>query len=380
VGARAVKLFLIAGEPSGDRLGAALMAGLKALVPAVRFEGVGGPLMQAEGMQSLFPMEELAVMGIAEVLPKYRALKRRIAEAADAVLAAEPAALVTIDSPDFCLRVARIVKQARPDLKTIHYVAPSVWAWRPRRAAKMAQVIDHVLALLPFEPSYMTAAGMTCDFVGHPVVAETLAPGADVAALRTDLGSGPVLLALPGSRKGEVTRLAPVIGGVLALLKARHPDLRVVLPTVRGVAGLVRDLTAAWPVQPCIVTDAVQKRAAFGVADVALAASGTVSLELAAAGVPMVIAYDMHPLTMWLMQRMALVDTVTLVNLVSDTRVVPEFLGSRCRPELIAPAVLTLLDGGTAPQRAAMAVTMQRLGQAGEAPGLRAARSILAVL
>jgi len=375
-----VKLFLIAGEPSGDRLGAALMAGLKALVPAVRFEGVGGPLMQAEGMQSLFPMEELAVMGIAEVLPKYRALKRRIAEAADAVLAAEPAALVTIDSPDFCLRVARIVKQARPDLKTIHYVAPSVWAWRPRRAAKMAQVIDHVLALLPFEPSYMTAAGMTCDFVGHPVVAETLAPGADVAALRTDLGSGPVLLALPGSRKGEVTRLAPVIGGVLALLKARHPDLRVVLPTVRGVAGLVRDLTAAWPVQPCIVTDAVQKRAAFGVADVALAASGTVSLELAAAGVPMVIAYDMHPLTMWLMQRMALVDTVTLVNLVSDTRVVPEFLGSRCRPELIAPAVLTLLDGGTAPQRAAMAVTMQRLGQAGEAPGLRAARSILAVL
>jgi len=263
VGARAVKLFLIAGEPSGDRLGAALMAGLKALVPAVRFEGVGGPLMQAEGMQSLFPMEELAVMGIAEVLPKYRALKRRIAEAADAVLAAEPAALVTIDSPDFCLRVARIVKQARPDLKTIHYVAPSVWAWRPRRAAKMAQVIDHVLALLPFEPSYMTAAGMTCDFVGHPVVAETLAPGADVAALRTDLGSGPVLLALPGSRKGEVTRLAPVIGGVLALLKARHPDLRVVLPTVRGVAGLVRDLTAAWPVQPCIVTDAVQKRAAF---------------------------------------------------------------------------------------------------------------------
>lgn len=375
-----MKLFLIAGEPSGDRLGAALMAGLKALVPAVRFEGVGGPLMQAEGMQSLFPMEELAVMGIAEVLPKYRALKRRIAEAADAVLAAEPAALVTIDSPDFCLRVARIVKQARPDLKTIHYVAPSVWAWRPRRAAKMAQVIDHVLALLPFEPSYMTAAGMTCDFVGHPVVAETLAPGADVAALRTDLGSGPVLLALPGSRKGEVTRLAPVIGGVLALLKARHPDLRVVLPTVRGVAGLVRDLTAAWPVQPCIVTDAVQKRAAFGVADVALAASGTVSLELAAAGVPMVIAYDMHPLTMWLMQRMALVDTVTLVNLVSDTRVVPEFLGSRCRPELIAPAVLTLLDGGTAPQRAAMAVTMQRLGQAGEAPGLRAARSILAVL
>ena len=138
-----MKLFLVAGEPSGDRLGAALMAGLKTLNPAVRFDGIGGPLMQAEGLSSLFPMEELAVMGIAEVLPKYRALKRRIAEAAHAVLAAEPAALITIDSPDFCLRVARIVKDAAPDLKTIHYVAPSVWAWRPKRAVKMARVIDH---------------------------------------------------------------------------------------------------------------------------------------------------------------------------------------------------------------------------------------------
>jgi lipid-A-disaccharide synthase len=370
-----VKLFLIAGEPSGDRLGAALMAGLQSLAP-VRFAGVGGPLMQGRGLTSLFPMEELSVMGIAEVLPKYRHLKRRIRQTAEAVLASGAACLVTIDSPDFCLRVAKLVKAANPAFRTIHYVAPSVWAWRPGRAQKMARVIDHVLALLPFEPPYMTAAGMTCDFVGHPVVAEPLATGAERAALA---GPGPLLLALPGSRRGEVTRLAPVFGQVVARLKARHPGLRVALPTVRGVAGLVRDLTADWPVVPQVIEDLALKRGAFAAADVALAASGTVSLELAATGCPMVIAYDMHPLTLWLMRRAALIDTVTLVNLVSDTRVVPEFIGSDCRPEKITPALEDVLADPAA-QKAAMALTMERLGRGGEPPGLRAARSVQAFL
>jgi lipid-A-disaccharide synthase len=370
-----LKLFLIAGEPSGDRLGAALMAGLKSLAP-VNFAGIGGPLMQAEGMESLFPMEELSVMGIAEVLPKYLHLKRRIREAAEAVLASGAEALVTIDSPDFCLRVAALVKAAKPQMRTIHYVAPSVWAWRPGRAAKMARVIDHVLALLPFEPPYMTAAGMTCDFVGHPVVAEPLASEAEKAAFA---GPGPLLLALPGSRKSEVTRLAPVFGGVVAALKALHPDLRVALPTVRGVADLVTDLTAGWAVRPEIITDVARKRGAFAAADVALAASGTVSLELAANNCPMVIAYDMHPVTLWLMRRAALIDTVTLVNLVSDTRVVPEFIGPDCKPEKIVPAIEALLADPFA-QEVAMSLTMERLGRGGEAPGLRAARSVLRAL
>jgi lipid-A-disaccharide synthase len=370
-----LKLFLIAGEPSGDRLGAALMAGLTSLVTA-EFTGIGGPLMQAEGMESLFPMEELSVMGIAEVLPKYFHLKRRIGEAAEAALASGAEAIVTIDSPDFCLRVAKIIKAARPDFRTIHYVAPSVWAWRPGRAAKMARVIDHVLALLPFEPPYMTAAGMTCDFVGHPVVAEPLASEAEKARFK---GKGPLLLALPGSRRSEVNRLAPVLGEVVGRLKAGHPGLRVALPTVRGVAGLVRDLTAEWPVVPEIIEDPAAKRGAFAAADAALAASGTVSLELAANGCPMVIAYDMHPISWWLMQRAALIDTVTLVNLVSETRAVPEFLGPACRADRIAPALEAVLADPSA-QRAAMALTMDRLGNGGEPPGLRAARSVLAAL
>jgi lipid-A-disaccharide synthase len=376
-----MKVFVIAGEASGDKLGAALMAGLRELRPDVTFEGVGGPLMQAQGLASLFPMEELSVMGLAEVLPKYAHLKRRIGECARAVLATRPDVLVTIDSPDFNLRVARLVKASAPELLTVHYVAPSVWAWRPGRARKMAGVIDHVLALLPFEPPYMTAAGMTCDFVGHPVVAEPVASSVEVQSFRMSFpGEGPFILALPGSRRAEVARLAPVFGKALALVRDVHPAARVLLPTLRSVAAMVEDLTADWPLRPLIVEAPEDRRAAFAAADVALAASGTVSLELAANAVPMVIAYDMNPVTMFLMRRMARVDTVTLVNLVSETRVVPEFLGDSCRADRIAPALLQLLAGG--PERdaqlAAMRLTMERLGQGGPSPGALAARSVLA--
>ncbi len=374
-----MKLFLVAGEPSGDRLGAALMAGLTQLAPGTTFDGIGGQEMARQGLHSRFPMHELSVMGLAEILPKYLPLKRRIAQTAAAVIAENPDALITIDSPDFTLRVAALVKAARPDLKTIHYVAPSVWAWRPGRAVKMARVIDHVLALLPFEPPYMTAAGMTCDFVGHPVVAERLATPRESDTMR---GSSPLILALPGSRRAEVTRLAPVIGTTLALLKPRFPGLRVALPTVPALGGLVRDLVRDWPVRPEVIEHPDRKRAAFGAADLAIAASGTVSLELAANAVPMVVAYDMHAVTLWLMRRMARVDTVTLVNLVSETRTVPEFIGRDCRAARIAPALARLLTdpGAQAAQRAAMALTMARLGQGGEAPGLRAARSVMAFL
>ncbi|MDK3020375.1 lipid-A-disaccharide synthase [Pseudodonghicola flavimaris] len=378
-----MRVFLIAGEPSGDRLGGALMAGLKALAPEVVFDGIGGPLMQAEGLTSRFPMDELSVMGLAEVLPKYFHLKRRIAETAQAALDTRPDVVIGIDSPDFCLRVAKLVK-AGSDIRTVHYVAPSVWAWRPGRAAKMAQVIDHVLALLPFEPPYMEAAGMACDFVGHPVVAEPVATGEEVAAFRGahGLGEAPVLLVLPGSRRGEVSRLAPVFGPALAQVLAARPDLRPVLPAAGPVVGLVRELTAGWAQAPLILDPGapeamIHKRAAFRTAELAMAASGTVALELAAAATPMVMAYDFNWLTWQIMQRMALIDTANLVNLVSETRVVPECLGPDCRADLIAETVLRELAAPQA-QHQAMALTMERLGQGGEAPGLRAARAVLA--
>ena len=383
-----MKLFILAGELSGDKLGAALMSGLKALCPDVTFVGVGGPAMMTEGLVSLFPMDELSVMGIAEVLPRYRALKRRLHQAAQRVLDDPPDALITIDSPDFSLRLAKLVK-AKSDIKTIHYVAPSVWAWRPGRAAKMARHVDHVLALLPFEPPYMEAAGMTCDFVGHPVVTDPVATDQEVAAFRADSGIGdaPLLLALPGSRRSEVNRLAPVFGEAVDRVAKAVPDLHVVLPAAEPVAGDVRSMACAWSTQVTVLDAAsdpngTRRKAAFKAADVALAASGTVSLELAANATPMVIAYDMNWLSWQIMSRLAKIDTVTLVNLVADATPIPEFLGPRCTPSLIADALVHVLsnDAAKAKQVTAMAETMTALGQGDEPPGMRAARSVLRAL
>ena len=377
-----MKFFLIAGEPSGDQLGAALMAGLQDLVPDVRFVGIGGEAMAAQGLDSLFPMAELSVMGLWEVLPKYRHLKRRIAETAQRVVTNSPDALITIDSPDFCQRVARAARAERPNLRTIHYVAPSVWAWRPGRALKMAEVVDHVLAILPFEPPLMQAAGMTCDFVGHPIATAQVAGPDEAALFRAGHGiapDSPVVLCLPGSRGGEVTRLLPRFGEALTDLRHQVPDMQVVVPTVAGVAEQVRHLAAGWPARPLVVEDAEGRRAAFAAADLALAASGTVSLDLAANRVPMVIGYDMAPLSRMLIGMLLKTDTVTLVNLVSDTRAVPEFLGRDCQPAPMAQALRRLLDDpvARAAQLDAMDLTMDRLGKGGEAPGLRAARSVL---
>ena len=379
-----MRIFLIAGEASGDRLGAALMAGLKQLAD-VQFEGIGGPMMEAEGLSSNFPMDDLSVHGLVEVLKQYPHLRRRLHEAANAVLASKPDVLITIDSPDFCLRVTKIVK-AKSDIRTVHYVAPSVWAWRPKRAERMASHIDQVLALLPFEPPYMEAAGMDCDFVGHPVVSEPQATPEQVAAFRESRGIGdaPLLMVLPGSRRSEVAQLTPIFGEALKEVCRARPDLRLVIPATEARAAQVRELTADWPGQPIIVAPdnrnpkvyAIEKAAAFGAADRALAASGTVSLELAAAGTPMLIAYDVHPISRMILQRMLRIDTLTLVNLVSETRAVPELNGADCRPELIAPKLLELLDD-PGDQPAAMQLAMERLGKGGEAPGLRAAKAVL---
>ncbi len=392
-----MRYFLIAGEASGDALGGALMGGLRRLDPDARFAGVGGPQMQAQGLQSLFPMDELSVMGIAEVLPRYRALKRRIAQTAEEALRFAPDALITIDSPDFTLRVARKVREAAADATQrphmVHYVAPSVWAWRPGRAAKMARWIDQVLALLPFEPPYMEAAGMRCDFVGHPIAAWPPIDDRRVSAFRAEHApvDEPLLLALPGSRSSEVRRLAPVFGqalGALAQLRKSKGQsaFRVIVPAAPGRAAMLREALAAWPVPAQLLeaggadpkADEARKRLAFAAADLALAASGTVSLELSAAATPMVIAHDMAWLSWQIMSRMALVDTVTLPNLITQSRAIPEFLGPRCQPEPIAREMNALLEdqGRRRYQQDIMAQSMQALGRGGEDPGLRAARAI----
>ena len=337
-----MKIALIAGEASGDKLGAALIDGFDAILeqPA-DFIGVAGPRMMLRGMDSLFAMQELSVMGIVEILKQYPRLKRRLNETADYIIAQNPDVLITIDAPEFSLRLAKII-HAKSDIPTVHYVAPTVWAWRSKRADKMAQFIDHVLALFPFEPPLMQRAGMSCDFVGHPVVTDPIATDEEAAAFRDDFGIGdaPLALILPGSRNSEVSKLMAPFGETLALARQTMPELQCVLPAAPHVVGAVQEAVQNWLVRPIVLdhrelgetTYDVAKSAAFRAADVALAASGTVSLELAANDTPMVIAYDMGWLSRQIIGRMLITDTVTLVNLVTDTRVIPEFIGKTVAP------------------------------------------------
>jgi lipid-A-disaccharide synthase len=381
-----MNVFLIAGEESGDKLGMALMQGLKEIAAhPPRFSGIGGARMQAQGLETLFPMSDISVMGIVEILKQYRFLKSRVILAAQAVLDQKPDVLITIDAPEFSLRVAKIVKE-NSDIPVIHYVAPTVWAWRPKRAAKMATHVDHVMALLPFEPPFMTAAGMSCDFVGHPVVEDAIATDAEVAEFRSkyDLGDAPYILCLPGSRRSEINRLAPVFGETLDQFAKSNPSVKIVLPTIAHVAPLVRQMTQDWAVKPIILDPTAgatpqDKRAALKGAHMALAASGTVSLELAANDTPMVIAYDMGWLSRQIIGRMLRVDTVTLANLVTETRLIPEFIGTNCRADRISKGLGEVFNNPDI-QRPILRDTMDKLGKGGPNPGIRAAKSVVSYL
>ena len=381
-----MKIFIIAGEASGDKLGAAMMKGFEHLADQkIEFIGVGGALMEEMGLKSLFPKEEISLMGISEILSQYRHLKQRIRQTAAAVLDEQPDVLITIDLPEFSFRVADLVKHTS-NIPTVHYVAPTVWAWRPGRARKIAKYIDHVLALFPFEPPLMQDAGMSCDFVGHPVVQDLIATPQEVAEfkLHFELGQGPMLVCLPGSRRSEIKRLTPIFKDALEKIKHSYPDMEIVLPAAPSVAELVQSEVCQWKHKP-IVLDPRDitpdqagkfKRAAFKAADVALAASGTVSLELAINQTPMVIAYDMNWISRQVIGRLLQVDSVNLVNLVSDTRSVPEYIGKACQPDAIASAIRDVLENPTS-QVEAMQTTVDRLRAPHLTPGMCAAKSVM---
>lgn len=381
-----MKVFIIAGEASGDKLGAAMMDGFESLKTAdIDFIGVGGPLMQERGLTSLFPMDEISLMGISEILSKYRFLKDRIRQSARAIIEAQPDVLITIDLPEFSFRVAKLVRQAS-SIPTVHYVAPTVWAWRPGRAKKISKYIDHVLALFPFEPPLMREAGMSCDFVGHPVVDDPIATRKEVEQFKSkfELGTGPILLCLPGSRHSEIKRLSPTFDATLQQVIGRRPEVNIVLPAAVPVADQVKTAVQTWKHKPVLIDpreytpdQAIRiKKAAFKAADCAIAASGTVSLELAANQTPMVIAYDMNWLSRQIIGRMLRIDSVNLVNLVSESRAVPEFIGKACRPDRIAPALLELMENPDK-QTIAMERAMERLRVNANAPNNHAAQSVL---
>ena len=376
-------VFLVAGEASGDNLGARLMAALKARTGnRIRFAGVGGAAMAQEGLVSLFPMGDLSLMGLAEILPHLPRLLRRLGETAAEIAHLRPQAVITIDSPEFSFRVARRI--AHLGIPRMHYVAPQVWAWRPGRARKLVGTIDHLLTLLPFEPRFFEAAGLPCSFVGHPVV-ESGAGRGDGAAFRDRHGIAPeatVISVLPGSRHNEVRRLLPVFKGAVELLARDRPELAFAVSTVEAVREEVAAAVRTWPRAAIVVTDPAEKFDAFAASRAAIAKSGTVTLELALAGVPMVVCYKVSAVTGFFARRLVRVSHASLVNLLAERAVVPELIQEACTPTGIAEKVAPLLDesAARAAQLAGFEEVAEQLGGEPPAPSERAAKVVLGIV
>ena len=377
-------VFLIAGEESGDILGASLMASVSArLGGRVRFAGVGGSRMTRLGLTSLFPMEDLTVHGLAEALARGRRLLARVRQASAAVVEANPAVLILVDVPGFNLRVARRVRRQSAAIPIVDYVSPTVWAYFPGRARRMARFVDQLLAVLPFEPEvHRRLGGPPTTYVGHPLIERfgELRPG---PGEREPLAPGrpPVLLVLPGSRRKEVERLMGRFGETVALIVRHFGPVEVVLPAVPELADDIRARAASWPVRPTIVVGQDAARAAFRRANAALAASGTVTLELALAGVPMVVAYRVDPF-LRAFKFMMRAHSIVLPNLIVGSNAVPEFLDSHANPERLAAALIPLLSD--TPQRAAQLAAFAGVEEAlmlpGSTPSARAADIVLAAM
>ena len=366
-------VYLVAGEPSGDALGAKLMRALvRQTEGTVRFAGVGGAEMEEEGLTSIYPMSELSVMGLVEVVPGLARVLRRLAQTARHLLATHPDVLVTIDSQAFSRRLAERIHPA--PFPVVHYVGPTVWAWRPSRIRKVSSVVDRLLLLFPFELSCWEGSGVDAVYVGHP-----LADGKIECSSRTN-DKGPCIVLLPGSRKGEIRRHLPIFREVAERLARDIPDVRMVIPTVAHVADDVRHGTRSWscPVKIMEGSSAGRLRVMAG-ADAAVAVSGTVALELASVGIPHVIAYRANPLTAAIVRRLVTVRYASLVNIIAGKGVTPEFIQDECRADAIHDALRRILDdpreGRT--QKRHMACVMQALHHPDGSSSAVAARAIL---
>lgn len=375
-------IFLVTGEPSGDALGGALIAALRRRTGGrLRVAGIGGERMREQGLDSLVPLSDLAIMGVAEVLPRAPVILRRVRETVAAIRRLRPDAVVTIDSSGFSWRIAQRLRRRGETLPLIHYVAPMVWAWRAGRARRMARWYDHLMTLLPFEPPYFERVGLSCTCVGHPVL-ETGADRGNAGRFRAAHGLAQdelLITVLPGSRSGEVRRLLPIFGAALNRLGGLIDPFRIVVPTVATVAAPVAAAVGGWTGGPIVVQQPEEKYDAFAASRAALAASGSVALELALARLPMVVGYRLNPLTEALLDRVLKVRQVNLVNLLLDRALVPELLGPNCTPERLAAALAELVrdEQVRAAHRQGYDEAVRRLDGDGLSPSLRAADQIL---
>ncbi|MDE2006128.1 MAG: lipid-A-disaccharide synthase [Rhodospirillales bacterium] len=374
-------IYLIAGEASGDAIGARLIAALRERRPDLAFAGIGGEAMAAAGLRSLFPMRELALMGLLEVLPRLAGLRARLRQTLTDIAALRPAAIVTIDSPGFSLRVLRGATGL--GIPRAHYVAPQVWAWRESRVRHYPGLWESLLCLLPFEPEFFARHGLPARFVGHPVL-ESGADRGNAARFRARHGLRPealVLTLMPGSRRTETARLLPILAATLARLAPAFPGLVPVVPLAGPVADAVREATASWPVPPILVREAGEKYDAFAASAAALTKSGTSTLELAMARVPMLVAYRVNPVSAAIARRLVTVRYASILNLLAETPMIPEFIQERCTPDLLAGALSALLGdrAAAAAQVAASGAALARLAPAIGRPSEAAAEAVLAL-
>jgi lipid-A-disaccharide synthase len=382
---RTLFIFFVTGEPSGDALGGRLIAALRQRTGGhLRIAGIGGECMQEEGLKSIVPLDDLAVMGVAEVLPRAPVILRRVRETVAAIRELRPDAVVTIDSSGFSWRIAHRLRRCGETIPLIHYVAPMVWAWRAGRARRMARWYDHLMTLLPFEPPYFERVGLSCCYVGHPVL-ESGADRGNGGRFRATHGlteDDLLITALPGSRGAEVTRLAPIFGDALNRLESLIGRFRVVVPTVETVAARVADAVSGWSGTPIIVQRSEEKYDAFAASCAALAASGSVALELALAKLPMVVGYRLNPLTEKFLERVLQVREVNLVNLLLGKPLVCELLGPNCTPESLAAAMADLMrdERVRAAHRQGYDEVRRRLEAGGASPSLRAADQVLKIV
>ncbi len=335
-------IYLIAGEASGDFLGAQLMKAVKAQVPDTKFSGIGGTLMKEQGLESLFPMNDLSVMGIFEVLPRLRLILKRIKQTTLNIINNKPDIVITIDAPDFSFRVIKGVrKRINNAPKFIHYVAPTVWAWRPKRAAKVAKFLDGMICLFNFEPAYFEKEGLKAIAVGHPMMESGIKEAKPAVIGKADTKKIGLFF---GSRGGEIKRISPVILKTIQRIIEEDPNLELIIPTLPHLENQIFDILKDIKVPCHVITDKDKKWSAFKACDVALAVSGTVGLELAAANVPHVIAYRMNPITYKIIRRFIKAPYAHLANIILEREVVPEFIQEDCDPEDIAFELLSLMD------------------------------------
>ena len=340
-------VYIIAGEPSGDILAGRMMQAMKQRHPEVRFTGMGGETMIAQGFQSLFNIADISVMGFWEVLPKLPVILKRLKQVIANIKEQQPDVIVTVDSWGFVSRILQTLKREKSTIPVVHYVAPQVWAWKKSRAPKAARLMNRMMTLLPFEPAYFEKFGLRCDFAGHPVIEITASLTGDLETFKMKRHiplQGTILCVLPGSRSSEIKKMIPVFKKVISHLKEHYPDLFLVIPSVTAIAGKIREAFAETEIPHCVITGQQERYNAFRISAFALATSGTVSLELAACGVPHVIAYRFSTITNLIIRRLATINYANLINILANQPIIPEFVLANCREDLISAKVLELMQ------------------------------------